>query len=152
LKREPRLSERSGPWGGRAMEALIDALALCRASHLETIGTADAGSMSTCKEARLVTAVVAPANVGWETGNQTRLAQRPPFGAPMVPPLGYVSELIAMASWANSLQETLRAKQGRRCCSTHVVACDQHVCCQQLPPSDSVCHPVMARMWHETSA
>ena len=56
------MSECSGPWGGRAMEALIDALALCRASHLETIGTADAGSMSTCKEARLVTAVVAPAN------------------------------------------------------------------------------------------
>jgi len=79
LKREPRLSERSGPWAAGPWEALIDALALCRASRLETMAPPDAGSMSTCKEARLVTAVVAPANVGWETGNQTRLAQRPAF-------------------------------------------------------------------------
>ena len=40
----------------------MGALALCQTSRLETIGIADAGSMSTCMEARLVTAVVAPAN------------------------------------------------------------------------------------------
>ena len=59
---------------------------------------------------------------------------------------------VRAGRWRRSTRtrDALRATQGRRCWSGHVVPYDLHVCRRPFPPSDGVCHPLMERMWHES--